>query len=264
MMGMAYHGGRARLQGLILYIKTVSLLILGPIGAFGHLGPSVVGGLFGCPYSIPFILCPICPAPCTFSLIRPWLFGGIVATSLLMGRVFCGVVCPFGVVSGLLFRAPVRKLPVSGVDSRLVYLKYGGVVLSLYLMLEAAAMMLGVWPVGGLWSFLILHRGEMVIAVMAAVLILLVSSTIVYKPWCRYLCPIGTLLSASNRFSLLSMERDPDECGDCDDCLRGCPFGLHDYSDATECIRCLSCYTACRMGVLQLKLRHSQRDGTRH
>lgn len=253
---MGSSSARAKLQRLLLAVKATSLLTLGPIGAFGHIGPGIVGGLFGCPFSIPFVLCPVCPAPCTFNLIRPWLFGGIVATSLLMGRVFCGLLCPLGIVSDLLFRSPGKKLPVSGVEGRLRYLKYGAVILFLYLMSEAAAILLGL-PVGGLWSFLAVFREEMAIITVAAVLILLISSIFIYRPWCRYLCPMGTLLSVFNRFSLLSLERDLEECGVCDACMRSCPLGLHDFSDSTDCIRCLSCYTACRNGVLRYRLRMS-------
>lgn len=243
---------RAKLESLLLAIKTTSLLTLGPIGAFGDIGPRIVGGLFGCPFSIPFVLCPVCPTPCTFNLIRPWLFGGIVATSLLMGRVFCGMLCPLGVVSDLLFRYPVKKLPVSGVDGRLRYLKYGVVILFLYLMFEAAGILLGLWPLGSLWSFMVVYRAEIVIVTVAAVLMLLISSVFISRPWCRYICPMGTLLSVFNRFSILSLGRDPEECGVCDDCMRSCPLGSPDFSDSTDCIRCLSCYTSCRRGVLRL------------
>lgn len=252
---MRSYSGRAMLQSLLLAIRTTSLFTLGPIGAFGSLGPGIVGGLFGCPFSIPFILCPICPIPCTFNLIRSWLFGGIFATSLLMGRVFCGLLCPLGIVSDLLFRSPVKKLPVSGVNGRLRYIKYGAVILFLYLMSEAAAILLGLVPVWSLWSFLTVFREEMAIIIVAAVLIVLISSVFIYRPWCRYICPIGTLLSASNRFSLLSLERDVDECKGCDACIRSCPLSLHDSSDSTDCFRCLSCYTACSRGLLRIRTR---------
>ena len=249
---------RAKLQSLLLAIKTTSLLTLGPIGAFGHLGPGIVGGVFGCPFSIPFVLCPICPTPCTFNLIRPWLFGGIIATSLLMGRVFCGLLCPLGIMSDFLFRSPEKKLPVSGVDVRLLYLKYGAVILFLYMMFEAAAILLGL-PMVGLWSFMVVYRGEMTIVIIAAVLILIISSIFIYRPWCSYLCPIGTLLSVFNRFSLLSIERDTEGCGVCDACTKSCPLGLPDFSDSKDCIRCLSCYTACRSGTLRLLIRSLSR-----
>lgn len=245
----------ARLQSLLLAIKTTSLVTLGPIGTLGHLGPSIVGGLFSCPFSIPFVLCPICPTPCTFNLIRPWLFGIIVATSLLIGRVFCGLLCPLGIISDLLFKSPVKKLHLSGINKRLLYLKYGVVILFLYMMSEAAAILLGLQPVQGLWSFLVGYRDEMTVIIVASVLVIIISSTFIYRSWCRYLCPLGTLLSLFNRFSLLTMERDPERCGLCDACFKSCPLGLPNFSDSTDCIRCLSCYAACRSGVLRLLIR---------
>jgi len=254
---------RAKLQILLTAIKATSLLTLGPIVAVGQLGLGIVGGLFGCPFSIPFVLCQICPTPCTFYLIRPWLFGGIITTSPLTGRVFCGLICPIGNVGSLLYRFRGKKFSVSGVGARLKYMRYGAVILFLYMMFEAAWISLDLRRVEGFWSFMIENRDEMTIVIIAAVLMFLILSTLIYRPWCRYLCPIGTLLSMFNRFSLLSFDRDPDECLECDACRMSCPLNLQDSSDSTDCFRCLSCYTACRRGVLRLSVKGFRRNSKR-
>lgn len=243
---------RVRLQNLLLAIKATLLLTFGPIIVVGHVGLGIVGGLLGCPYPIPFFLCQICPTPCTFRLIRPWLFGVILTTSLLAGRVFCGILCPFGIMSSLLFSSPVKKLSAKGVEDRVKYIRYGVLILFLYLMGEAAGILLGVWTIGSLWSLLIAYRGVVTIVTIPTVLVLLISSIFIYRPWCRYLCPLGTLLLVSNRYSLLSLERDDKACGECDACLSNCPLSLPDLSDSTDCMRCLSCYTACKRGTMRL------------
>lgn len=243
---------RRRLGRLFLVVKTASLVILGPIFAIGHYGTNVVGGLIGCPYSVPFILCPVCPTPCTFNLIRPWLFGGIIFTSIIMGRIFCGVVCPVGIGSGFLFR--INKFSGKDAVGGLAYLRYGALILFLYLMLEATLILFGVTPVVGIWSSLILYKEILYIAIIATTIIFIISSVFVFRPWCRF-CPIGTILSTANRFSLLSIERDIDECEECDECVKSCPMSLKVSSNSKSCIKCLSCYTACDKGALQLRMK---------
>ena len=241
------------LQKLLIALKTVSFLTLGPILTVGHFGYSIVGGLFGCPFTVPFILCQICPTPCTFYIIQPWLFGVLVLTGLLIGRVFCGLLCPFGILSDFLFRSPVEKLSVSGVHNKLTYVKFSLLILFLYLIFEATGILLGLRPLEGFWYYLTLYRNDMVIATVAVVVIFLISSTFVHRLWCKYFCPIGTMHSISNRFSLLYLGRDPEKCGICDACSNSCPLGLSDRSDPQDCIRCLSCYVACSKIVLQLR-----------
>jgi len=243
---------RRRLGRLLNLVKTASLVILGPIFAVGHYGTSLVGGLFGCPYSVPFILCPVCPTPCTFNLIRPGLFGIIIATSIIMGRLFCGIVCPIGIGSGFLFR--VKKFSGKDAIGGLVYLRYLSLVLFLYLMFEAALILLGVTPAEGIWSSLILHREIIFIAVIAMTTIFIISSVFIFRPWCR-LCPIGTLISTANRFSFLSIERDQEKCEECNECVESCPISLKDSLNSHRCIKCLSCFTACEKKALQIRAR---------
>lgn len=249
-MGIA--DARRRLGRLFLAVKMAFLVILGPIFTIGHYGTNIGGGLIGCPYSVPFILCPVCPTPCTFNLIRPWLFGGIIFSSIIMGRIFCGFVCPIGIGSGLLFR--VKKFSGKEAVGGLAYLRYGALILFIYLMLEAALILLGITPVVGIWSSLILYREVLYMTIVATAILFIISSVFVFRPWCRF-CPIGTIVSTVNRFSLLSIERDLDECEECDECVKSCPMNLQVSSNSKSCIKCLSCYTACDKGALRLRMK---------
>ena len=250
---------RAMPQRLLLFIKSSSLLILGPIVVIGHYGFSIAGGLFGCPFSIPFILCPMCPTPCTFNLIRPWIFGGVIAASLVVGRVFCGVFCPIGIISELVYKIPVKKLHTSSLDGWPTYLKYGGVILLLYFMSEAAAVLMGL-HVEGLWSLMITHEREITLAIKVVTFGFLVASIIVYRPLCRYLCPISTLLSASNGFSFVTLRRHPEECEECESCVKSCQMSLQRSYDSPDCLRCFSCYVACENNALRLDVRRPRKE----
>lgn len=83
------------------------------------------------------------------------------------------------------------------------------------------------------------------------------------RGWCKYLCPLGRVVSLVARISLLEMRSSPPVCvSRCrvDDCIkeRACPMGLHptgiDNSD--HCILCLECVRRCPHHSMQLDLRN--------
>ncbi len=252
---------RAGLRNILRIIRVSSVVALGPVLAIGNLGTQITGGLLNCPYSVPFLLCPICPAQCTFNLIRPWLFIGAVGSSLLMGQIFCGLVCPMGILSSTLFRPSKRNIPAAREKQFLTYTRYGVLLIFLYLTLDAAMIMLELKPTQGLWYYLTEHQRGIVIIIAASILILLASSLFVYRPYCRFICPIGTLLSLTNRFSLLTLVRDTDKCETCESCVESCHLGIKESSESLDCFRCLSCYTACENEALQLRPRAFKKTG---
>ena len=82
------------------------------------------------------------------------------------------------------------------------------------------------------------------------------------RAFCKYLCPITTLLKFSSRFALLKMQGEEDNCKMCHACSRACPMDINipEYIKAggrvlsTECILCQ------RKAVLYGKLYCQMRD----
>jgi transcriptional regulator with AAA-type ATPase domain len=83
------------------------------------------------------------------------------------------------------------------------------------------------------------------------------------RGWCKFLCPLGRMVSLVSRISVLEMHSNHNVCmSRCrvDDCIKekGCPMGLHpsgiDSSD--HCVLCLDCVRNCPHHSMQLDLRN--------
>jgi len=245
----------------LLLGKLAFLVLLGLIMFIGSFSLSARGGLWACPFPIPFIMCSVCPVYCTFGQIRQWLFYGILASGLVMGRVFCGVFCPLGVAQELVAKIPIPKLTLPQASDRaLRYLKYVLALFTIGLVIEATGVWTGLPLMGKVWSFLTVHADGVRIARLVSIPLLLIIAVFVVRAWCKYLCPLGTWISPFNRFSLVGLRRNPEKCVDCGVCHQECSRpsaseGDKDVWDSIECVRCLQCYTECQGKAFEFRNR---------
>jgi len=195
-----------------------------------------------------------------------YILGMLMLFGLLLGRTVCGLLCPFGLVQDLLSRIPVKKLTVpKKADKVLRWLKYA-VLLVLVLALPALVRPYGVgapWfckylcPAGTLEggiplllanSTLRQAMGAIFSWKAAVLIVILVLSVLIPRPFCRYLCPLGAFYGLFSRFSLVHMQLNEKACTHCRSCHAVCPMALEPDAgglDSAECIRCGACAAAC-------------------
>jgi ferredoxin len=164
-----------------------------------------------------------------------------VVTVLLVGRVFCGFLCPFGALQDFIDRlVPARfkrELP-KGTHRIGLKLKYG--VLAIIVLPALAGSEASVYhyfePFG---TVFFLSTNAVLWTIAGAIL---VASAVVPRFYCRYACPLGAALALGSVFSLRRIPR-VEQCDHCVVCERKCPTGAIQGPaiDFKECVRCNVC-----------------------
>jgi len=252
---------RHRLQGAVVF----ATLLIG----IRHVlpGEGSTGGAFDafCPFGGVETLLPMILRGETLrstNLLNFALLIGVIGVSLLAGRAFCGWLCPLGALQdGLAWvarrlsgekrhirgkKSPARfpvQLPAR-LDRPLRYAKYLVLIGIAWASLTALYPPLhDLCPVRAVFSF------RLVTPLLWSVLLtFVVTSLLVERFWCKYLCPLGALLAIANKFAPLRPVVDPARCNKCGRCDVECPMGIVDVHASTgnaECIRCLECLETC-------------------
>lgn len=89
------------------------------------------------------------------------------------------------------------------------------------------------------------------ISVLIAVIL---ASVVIYRPFCKYLCPLGAAYGALNPVSLYRLRIDDEACIHCGACKRACGMALDPVKQLNhpECVRCGDCVNACPVDALSM------------
>lgn len=207
-----------------------------------------------------------------------YVIGFLMIIGSLMGRFVCGWLCPFGLIQDLLHKIPIKKIQKVPGDRYLRYLKY--VVLAVFvigmpLLLTGKSGYSSPWfcklicPSGTLLGGIPLISTnpnlQKVIGVlfnwkMSILVLVVVGSILIYRPFCKYLCPLGAIYGLFNRFSLYRYEIDNSKCTKCGLCHKKCEMGIKVYEtpNSAECIRCGKCMKVCPHQAIHTTLQKSK------
>ena len=69
----------------------------------------------------------------------------------------------------------------------------------------------------------------------------------IYRPFCKWLCPLGAFYALFNKVSLFQMKVDKNKCVSCGKCAKACKMDVDvtKTPNHPECIRCGMCIRAC-------------------
>lgn len=200
-----------------------------------------------------------------------YVLGLIMLFGVVFGRLICAVMCPFGLVQDLLYKIKIPKIKVNKkLDSHLRRFKY--------IMLLAVLILPVIWvnkygisapyfcklvcPAGTLEGGIPLliknpslrnSLGLLFSWKLCLLIIILGLSVINYRPFCKYVCPLGAFYSLFNRFSFYQMKVDLDKCNGCGQCERTCKMDVDvcNNINSAECIRCGECIDICKQDAIR-------------
>ena len=80
-------------------------------------------------------------------------------------------------------------------------------------------------------------------------------SVLFYRPFCKWLCPLGAFYALLNKVSLFQMKADTDRCVSCGTCAKTCKMDVDvtKTPNHTECIRCGMCVRACPTNAVRFR-----------
>lgn len=194
----------------------------------------------------------------------------IIAASFVIGKSFCGWLCPFGFLSELLYRArkffsPSAKPPPAWLDYTLGVVKYLVLAFFSYIIFFAMnatalrAFLDGDYnKISDIRMFYFFARITPLAAFITGSIFLL--SYFIPYFWCRYLCPYGALLGLFSLAGPVKIKRDSGSCTGCGHCAAVCPQRIAvdkaSLVHSDECTSCALCLDACPApGALELRLR---------
>lgn len=213
-----------------------------------------------------------CPIGSLQAVIGSWNFkfayyviGFLIFVGAILGRLICGFLCPFGLIQDLLHKIPFfKKIRTFRGDKLLRKLKYVIFLVFVILLPLFLTDLMGqgapyfcklICPAGTLEGGLplvLLNKamrgaiGWLYIWKNTILIATIVLSILIYRPFCKYICPLGAFYSIFNKVSLFRYRIDGDKCVHCGKCAKVCQMNVDPVKtpNSPECIRCGSCRQA--------------------
>lgn len=217
----------------------------------------------------------------------------LVVLTLLMGRIYCSVICPLGVMQDIIsWYGGKRKKNRFSYSAEKRWLRYGVLVIFIALMVLgfggiallvapysafgriASNLFAPIWKLGNNLLALFaqslnsyaFYETELVVGTWATFAVAVVTLVVVgYLAWrsgrtyCNTICPVGTVLGFLSRFSLLKPVIDTSKCIDCGLCAKKCKASCIDAKnhqiDYSRCVVCMDCLESCNKDAISYTMR---------
>ena len=201
-----------------------------------------------------------------------YITGFLILLGVLLGRFICGFLCPFGWFQELLHKIPTKKLSTKRLKP-LTYLKYAVLLVMVFLLpaflvndvgmgdpffckyLCPQGVLEGAIPLSVANSGIRAALGTLFTWKLGILIAVIVLSVLFYRPFCKWLCPLGAFYALLNKVSLFQMKVDKNKCVSCGKCAKACKMDVDvtKTPNHTECIRCGMCVRACPTNAVRFR-----------
>lgn len=254
-----------------------------------HLPNFVDGSLYkgaGKSVCVPGLNCYSCPAAtgaCPIGAFQSvvgnskfsfsyYVTGTLILLGVLLGRFICGFLCPFGWFQDLLHKIPSKKISTTKLKP-LRLLKYAVLLFSVVLLpallindvglgepifckyICPQGVLEGAIPLSIVDSGIRATLGLLFAWKFTILVVLILLSVFIYRPFCKWICPLGAIYGLMNRVSMTRMNVDKNKCVSCGKCARACKMDVDVTKTPNhfECIRCGMCVTACPTDAVSIR-----------
>lgn len=218
---------------------------------------------------------------------------GLVALTLIFGRIYCSVICPLGVMQDAFAwfgkKAKKNRYKYSPAKSVLRYVMLGVVIVAFLLGIGSIVALFAPYSAYGrivqnllapVWQFgnnLLADWAEkhdsyafytVDVWIRSGVTFAVAVTTLVAlgilawrngRTYCNTICPVGTVLGFLSKYSLFKPVIDTSKCNGCGLCARNCKAACinskeHEI-DYSRCVACMDCIGKCHQGAISYTIR---------
>lgn len=217
----------------------------------------------------------------------------LVAMTLLLGRVYCSVICPLGVMQDIFGwlgkKSKKNRYSYSRAKNLLRYIMLALMAIAIILGIGSFAALLAPYSAYGriaqnllspIWLFcnnllaawaekhesyafytvVVWVRSWITFGIAAATLLIL--GFLAWRngrTYCNTICPVGTVLGFLSKYSLFRPVIDTSKCNGCGLCARNCKAACinskeHEI-DYSRCVACMDCIGKCHQGAISYSYR---------
>lgn len=193
-----------------------------------------------------------------------YITGFLILMGVLLGRFICGFLCPFGWLQDLLHKIPGPKFSTEKLKA-LTYVKYVVLVFAVVLLpvlvvndvgmgdpffckyICPQGVLEGAIPLSAVNSGIRAALGTLFTRKMIILAAVIILGVLFYRPFCKWICPLGAFYGLMNKVSLLGIKVDEHRCVSCGKCAKACKMDVDvtRSPNSAECIRCGKCVSAC-------------------
>ena len=220
---------------------------------------------------------------------------GLVVLTLILGRIYCSVICPLGIMQDLFgWLGKKAKKNRYTYSKEVKWLRYPMLVVFVIALVASAGtlfqllapysafgriatnLLQPVWQAGNnvlasiaehYDSYAFYHSNIWIksgVSLIIAGVTLITLGVLAWRngrTYCNTICPVGTILSFISRFSFLKIHFDTEKCKNCSLCTKNCKAACIDFKthtvDYSRCVVCGDCLDSCKFGALRYSSRTS-------
>ncbi|MDR3232911.1 MAG: 4Fe-4S binding protein [Planctomycetaceae bacterium] len=230
------------------------------------------------------------------------VISAVIVLTLLLGRVYCAVICPLGVYQDCISRAAGKwkknrfsYLPAmhrlrwtalllfiialaAGINAAVAlfepYSAYGRIASNLFAPLYQGGNNLAAYEAERFGSdtfYPVEVWTKSTVTLTVAVVTFMVITVSAWRSgriYCNTVCPVGTVLGSLSRFSFFKPAVNTEKCIRCGLCVRNCKSSCIDRKtytiDYSRCVSCMNCIEKCKQKALTFVSQHKTDEPVNH